>query len=646
VEWRRRRCAALLPTLAAVATLALLAAAASRAPRHTAGHQAWPRRRGAASARGAVATRDLGQRRLQETTPAPACDDGARWAQAGQWEYLGPVERTAWMELGWDQPTWNDPGLPRPLSDSRCYQDLTVEQQDAVRLVGYTIQNWHACKNPTCAWPPGIPPPDAPCLTHLQYLDAQYNSSVPWASLTYKTKDALFRLGWDEGGARWAASDTPATYAKEWGAMSSREREAATFLGYTPAVWDGCEAETPCLTRFEILEAAMNSWMWGTMPLSVRNHLGELGWEEQAWVEGEQPAPYQVAYDSLPTAQVRAARLVGYTRDTWMRCFDQVCRDRFEYVQRKYSGVSWMAMKRAQQRAWILLGHSPELWAEGGMTNTRTMQMRWEELTPEQQEQAEFLGHTQETWQGCSTDWVSGSSPGDNRTNATLPADPNRLVRVRMTIMRPFSEISGNIYGAAIAQLPVSFIEVFERSVARALFCGNNPTGTDPSMYLDADGSPMCKLQADYTRQQEVQHRVRVLAVKEGSIIVDFMLYQNQTATDPTSPELFDALHRQLESGASPITQDSEFGKFARAASIEEMPVNALTLAEEERQMSFEEMRGRYNSGNACQLHEDSKNGIVRCATSSARGRGAARAVVAALGALSLLSTLPTSIPP
>lgn len=503
-----------------------------------------------------------------------------------------------------------------PPSESTCYQDLTDEQQDAVRVLGYAIGTWHACKNPACKWPAGIPRPNAPCRDHTLYLEALYNTNQSWFDLTPLTQDALMLLGWSP--SMWGISDKPETFARKWRDLFPREVEAAKFLGYQPHVWDGCMPDTPCLDRLERLEAKMSEWYWETtMPMGVQKRLGELGWQMASWTEGEEPASYRQEWNNLPHNQQVAARLLGYTRDTWEMCPDAACLDRFGYVKRRHSG-RWEDMKAAEQRAWTLLEHSPELWAQRGMMGTRAMQSRWDELTTEQRRQASFLGHSLETWQGCNTDWTG---PPANATNST-PEEPSvsRTVRARMVIKRPFSEISGNVYGNKVAQLPTSFMMIFQRSVARALFCGNPPLSHDPNTYLDANGGPLCILEKEFEKQR---HRVRVVTVVEGSIIVDFILVANQTASETTAPVLYEALARQLESTASPLCQDAEFGRFARAATVEEVPLSHLSVDERAAALEFEKQRGRYNEGNACELHEDTRNGITRCpqATAACRGR-------------------------
>merc|ERR1712070_228089 len=108
---------------------------------------------------------------------------------------------------------------------------------------------------------------------------------------------------------------------------------------------------------------------------------------------------------------------------------------------------------------------------------------------------------------------------------------PNGAVRGRMYIDRPFSEISGNVYGKQVSTMPTSFIRVFENAVARALFCGNPPLSNDPNTYLDVYGEPLCQQRSNFEMQK---HRIRVLNVVEGSIVVDFFIVANTTKDEIT----------------------------------------------------------------------------------------------------------------
>jgi len=330
-----------------------------------------------------------------------------------------------------------------------------------------------------------------------------------------------------------------------------------------------------------------------------------------------------------------AARLLGYTKDVWEGCEQSPCLERYNYVLNKYAGLKWGDLTLAQQSGWTMLEHSQALWDAGGMMRTRLFSMRWDELSPAQQRQAAFLGYSKGTWQGCNFDW--GTS-----INVTITASdfggPFRTVRVRMVIEAAFSSISGNVYGVAVSTMPTSFIELFERSVGRSLFCGNPDFKNYTIGAFGPDGEPVCKLPEDYERQRQ---RIRVVTVLEGSIIVDFIIVKNQTAEEPPSIQLYEGLKTQLESFASPLCQDVEFGRYARIAAVEEVPLSDLDPEERQRAMAFEQTRGKYGELNACELSMDARKGKVRCPVASTRSSTFPVAFLLAL--VVLLSALPES---
>lgn len=524
----------------------------------------------------------------------------------------------------------------RPPADMQCYQNLAEDQQDAVRALKYTIATWHACKNPACPWPVGIPEASAPCLQKLLYLEAQYDYTVPWMNLSQAKRSALVVLGWDMGGYSWTTVDKPQKYGRPWEEMAMQEREAAEFLGYTQSEWHGCVAETPCIQLLQHLDSKLDQLSWATMPSGIRSNLETLGWSTVSWMDGVRPSPYMTAWSDLSLDQSIAARILGYVHSTWHGCPNAPCTDRFAYVQQRYQDVAWTSMKLAYQWAWELLGHDQVSWDLGGPSNTIMLTQSWEELTPEQQSQATFLGHSQGTWQGCSL--------ADASANATfnVSTDPLRPVRVRMTIQRPFSDISGNVFGASLDQLPTSFIALFEASVARALFCENPPLGDGMSTYTGPDGEPLCLLQSNLDKQQGSEHRLRVVTVMEGSIIVDFIIEPNTTHADPTAVFLFEELGRQLDLPNSPIALDSQFGSFAQVASVIEVPFDYLTYDQRNAALALETIRGAYDSSNACILKSDVRNDINNCQlTAGARTHAFLRfpLLLVLLGAVLMLRT-------
>lgn len=607
-----------------------------------------------------------------------ACTDESRWAQL-QWDYLSYDEQDAWGHLGWLPDTWNAAHpLPsttppqitttfgrrlysydgwtqqdntgkaevvdssddndrrlqaatttmtltstltatsyRPPADTTCYQELSPVQQDAVRILGYNISTWRACKAPTCPYPDGVPSPGASCLEISAYLDSTL-MSMSWVELTPRKHDALMLLGWDANGQRWKDQDWPTTYAQLWSSLTSRQQQAALFLGYNQDVWERCEhaRDASCITRYETFQNKWSGIFWSKLTDPSRRWFQDLGYDEDSWSNGYWPPLATKAYNMLTPGQIVSVRLVGYVEDTWNHCPQADCRERFEWIQRTFGPLTFEDMTTAQQRAWVLLGQSQSLWDDGGgMLSTPTFQLTWKELSTDQQSQAFFLGYTEAAWQGCETNWVPRGSNASNVSNA--PMNPMRTVRSKMRIRLPFSEVSGNVYGAAVAQLPTSFIQVFETAVARALFCGNPPASPDPSTYIDKSGNPSCTLPDKYLANAA---RINVVSVVDGSIIVDFFITANRTATEKTSPALFADLQSLLKNPDSSLCQDMKFGRFAKLASVEEIPFSTLSTKDREFAAQLEKLRTVYTSQTACILLQDARTGVAKCATANASG--------------------------
>lgn len=592
-----------------------------------------------AGERGASTKRRMGGMRMD------TCAFDNQWIST-KWSYLSKQEQQAWALLGWTKGVWDQvwgaaqigvttttSTLPPtttqygqttatttwssflPITEDRCWQDLTEDQKDGATALGYTTQRWIDCKKERCQWPTGLPRASASCLTMMKYLESVYNYSTPWFNYTQMKRNNLVLLGWHPEGVSWKTGRTPASYGRPWSELTVREREAAAFLKYDAKLWETCEKATdsPCLLRLEHLETKMRTWVWEEILPGLRERLGDMGWQSRTWFEGETPAVMKAPWLGLTGMQRASARIIGYTQDTFRGCPDATCLDRFAYVQYRWKGIGWMQMKLSERRAWMLLGHSESLWASNNLPGT--MQKRWAELTPEQQTEATFLGHSEGTWQGCNMEWSGRNETGDGANGTSL--GPLDAVRARFFIDRPYSEISGNVYGKQVATMPTSFIRVLENAVSRALFCGNPPLSLNPNSYLGPDGEPLCVQKTNFEKQK---YRVRVLNVVEGSIVVDFFIVANATPQQTTSRLLFEALSRQIEAKlTSPLCHDKYFGRFAKKTVIEENRLSSLKWTEMQTALDFEPKRNAYTSANMCLLHKDAKDNPT-CGTAGATG--------------------------
>merc|ERR1719409_833000 len=146
----------------------------------------------------------------------------------------------------------------------------------------------------------------------------------------------------------------------------------------------------------------------------------------------------------------------------------------------------------------------------------------------------------------------------------------------------------------------VSFVSVFQRAVARAVFCRNPWAADDGTRFEDSDGRPKC---ARRDLLEGSEFRVQVQRVAKGSIIVDFVVRPNRTADEPTAAEVLLELSRQLGNRRSPVCRDVEFGHFAVVAEVVEVDVPQDYHVKAQQAAVFEGTRSAYDEGNACELH-------------------------------------------
>jgi len=87
----------------------------------------------------------------------------------------------------------------------------------------------------------------------------------------------------------------------EWKRLPMKAKKACQALGYTQESWDNSEA----------VDSTWKSW-WDLSD-DEKSNLETLGWEETAW-----EYQYQwTEWKDLPKLQLKAAKVAGYTEDTW-----------------------------------------------------------------------------------------------------------------------------------------------------------------------------------------------------------------------------------------------------------------------------------------------------------------------------------------
>jgi hypothetical protein len=69
--------------------------------------------------------------------------NGCRWSNL-DWQDMSEEQRNAWRTLGWTAQMWDSQGSVQAASDSKAWVDLSENERAAARWLGYTHNTWDA----------------------------------------------------------------------------------------------------------------------------------------------------------------------------------------------------------------------------------------------------------------------------------------------------------------------------------------------------------------------------------------------------------------------------------------------------------------------------------------------------------------------
>lgn len=134
-----------------------------------------------------------------------------------EWDEL---DTENWEILGWNEGMWERQRV-RPKSVDTPMSDLSPEEQEAAKDLGFTAKTWDA---PTCmeAWRTEDP-------------NAFYHY-YKWDQMLNYERGLWEILGWDEN--KWnGVEKNPASYRTKWDSLTDAEMVAAMKLGYNEERW-------------------------------------------------------------------------------------------------------------------------------------------------------------------------------------------------------------------------------------------------------------------------------------------------------------------------------------------------------------------------------------------------------------------------
>lgn len=121
----------------------------------------------------------------------------------------------------------------------------------------------------------------------------------------------------------------------EWRKLPPKARKACEALGYTEEIWDNAE------------DVGVTDKDWGELTDDEKKNVGILGWEETSWETKYQ----ETEWKDLPKLQKKAAKLAGYTQETWDGDAKLESLDEF-----------WDDLSDEQQEAMSVFGWTEKTW--------------------------------------------------------------------------------------------------------------------------------------------------------------------------------------------------------------------------------------------------------------------------------------------
>mmetsp|Transcript_94287 Transcript_94287/g.148303 ORF Transcript_94287/g.148303 Transcript_94287/m.148303 type:complete len:1557 (-) Transcript_94287:76-4746(-) len=200
-----------------------------------------------------------------------------------KWEELTDQEQQDWMNLGWEQLSWDyreiDKKPPPPYTKS--FKQLTPRQQESALRSGYAPETWD---------------------TNTMHMNQPGKAGGgTWDDLPGNTKYLWVVLGWDA--ERWQRGDAPPSWSKDWNDLSEREQDAARNLGYSAKTWKG--------------ETTGRNKKWNELGENDRMDWKKLGYGEDSWNRHMRPQTMSMPWAQLNEDQRIAARNLGYSSSSW-----------------------------------------------------------------------------------------------------------------------------------------------------------------------------------------------------------------------------------------------------------------------------------------------------------------------------------------
>ena len=215
-----------------------------------------------------------------------------------------------------------------------------------------------------------------------------------------------------------------------WDELSPQQQQAALFLGYSEALWNGptttCATASTSTTQPEAAPAEVSleweDYDWSELPQDIQAAYMVLGYSQESWDNGLGVFSDDLSWDELSDDEKAAAITIGYTQAIWdgpatsppadtmtpetpATTGDEATEDA---PDAKYYDYYWADLPQDVQSAYAVLGYTEESWNNGESVDSE--ELDWDELSAEEQQALVYLGYNQELWDNTPSTAMSSSA--------------------------------------------------------------------------------------------------------------------------------------------------------------------------------------------------------------------------------------------
>lgn len=202
------------------------------------------------------------------------------------WAELVDLEMDGYAStLGWSQANWDGEDDP-PLSDGKKWDDLTDEEKTAADRFCYFYESWDG--SPLDVW-------QGRAWPEWRFF--------PWSDMAPEEQELMREVGYTED--TWNNLETADFEGNDWDSLDSTQRDNLRAYGSYQAQWNCYVNHYMDYDWFDlVLEEVVDDFL-------------ALGWTQDTWSNGPQPASWDTDWDDLTGTERSALWNICYFREVW-----------------------------------------------------------------------------------------------------------------------------------------------------------------------------------------------------------------------------------------------------------------------------------------------------------------------------------------